>query len=291
MPVQFRALRGKILAGAAALAVVLCAHGQAIAKTINKTTNTSKPRLAAAASLAAIQPSASAEAHVSPPHDALAGARLHPSIALKLPSGNSEPLHQFTIRAPEGTLWTKWHQLENDAARDIELVAACRAELHNCYSAPALRFIELVDLAQTRPGRDRLDLVNRMVNAAIRYTSDIAQHGVVDRWSSPLFSFGSERGDCEDYAIVKYFALRSAGMAASDLRILLVRDLVTHEYHAVVAARDDGQWLMLDNRHMSLLDSDDTRQLQPLFAINDHGVRVFATRNAGSSDIAPATAD
>ncbi len=286
MPVQFRALRGKILAGAVALAVVLCAHNQAIART-----NTNKSGSAAATSLAPILPSASAEAHVSHPHDGLDGARLNSSIALQLPSGNSEPFHQFTLRAPEGALWTKWHQVENDTARDIELVAACRAEPHNCYSAPALRFIELVDLAQTRTGRDRLDLVNRMVNAAIRYTSDVVQHGVVDRWSSPLVSFASERGDCEDYAIVKYFTLRSAGMAARDLRILLVRDLVTQEYHAVVAARDDGQWLMLDNRRMSLLDSDDTRQLQLLFAINDHGVRVFATRYAGSRDVAPATAD
>lgn len=286
MPVQFQAAKAKILAGAVALAVVLCAHGQATAKT-----TTNKPRSAAATSLAAILPSASVEAQVSPPRDGLGGARLHSSIALRLPSLNSEPFYQSTIRAPEGALWTKWHQAENDAARDIELVAACRAELHNCYSAPALRFIELVDMAQTRSGRDRLDLVNRMVNTTIRYTSDIAQHGVVDLWSSPLVSFASERGDCEDYAIAKYFILRSAGMATSDLRLLLVRDLVTREYHAVLAARDDGQWLMLDNRRMTLLDSDDTRQLQLLFAINDHGVRIFTTRYAGGSDIAPATAD
>ena len=45
--------------------------------------------------------------------------------------------------------------------------------------------------------------------------SDLAQWGVIDRWSAPLETFTTGRGDCEDYAIAKYVALTAAGVAAA----------------------------------------------------------------------------
>ena len=54
-------------------------------------------------------------------------------------------------------------------------------------------------------------MINRDINMAIRPTSDLAQWGVTDRWSAPLATLASGRGDCEDYAIAKYVALREAG--------------------------------------------------------------------------------
>jgi predicted transglutaminase-like cysteine proteinase len=44
--------------------------------------------------------------------------------------------------------------------------------------------------------------------------SDLAQYGVTELWASPLTTFAAGAGDCEDYAIAKYVALRQAGMAA-----------------------------------------------------------------------------
>ena len=45
--------------------------------------------------------------------------------------------------------------------------------------------------------------------------------------------------------------LAGCGIAADDLRILIVRDTARGEDHAVVAARLDGSWLTLDNRRMA----------------------------------------
>jgi predicted transglutaminase-like cysteine proteinase len=216
-------------------------------------------------------------------------ASTRPSATMMPTSPTDDPFDQQTLGAPEGALWTKWRRVQADAARDLELAAECRAELADCYSAPALRFIELVEGAKARSGRDRLDQVNQAINAAIRYTTDLSQHGAIDLWSSPLASLASGRGDCEDYAIAKYFVLRAAGIAANDLRMVLVRDLDTREYHAVVAVRQDAGWLVLDNRRMTLLDSEAVQRLQPLFAVNDQGVQMFAVGYAGGSQIAPAT--
>ena len=75
--------------------------------------------------------------------------------------------------------------------------------------------------------------------------SDLAQYGEIDVWTSPLVTFDRGAGDCEDYAIAKFIALRQAGIAADDLRIVIMRDTIRGEDHAVAAARLDGHWLML----------------------------------------------
>ena len=72
--------------------------------------------------------------------------------------------------------------------------------------------------------------------------SDLAQWGVIDRWSTPLETFATRHGDCEDYAIAKCVALRQAGVDDEDLRLIIVRDLVVGgENHAVLAARWSGK--------------------------------------------------
>ena len=146
-------------------------------------------------------------------------------------------------------------------------------------------------------GREKLDSVNRLVNSAIRYTSDLEQHGVADLWSAPLATFASGRGDCEDYAIAKYVLLRESGVAVEDLRLLLVRDTSIRQDHAVLAVRQDGRWLILDNRWTATLPSSEVRHFMPLFAIDHRGVELFAARyearlsHASEIDVAAATTE
>jgi len=187
----------------------------------------------------------------------------------------SEPFGMFAFRAPEGVLWTKWRAVAADIAKDAETMTQCRASVASCTPA-ATRFIAVIDEARNHDGRARLDAVNRAVNDAIRYTSDMEQHGVADLWSAPLASFASGRGDCEDYAIAKYVALRDSGVAGEDMRVLLVRDMAVREDHAVLAAREGGRWIVLDNRGMALSEDNDLRNLMPLFAIGQEGVKLFA---------------
>ena len=56
--------------------------------------------------------------------------------------------------------------------------------------------------------------------------SDQALYGEIDFWASPLATLGRGAGDCEDYAIAKFVALRLAGMSADDLRIVIMRDTI-----------------------------------------------------------------
>jgi predicted transglutaminase-like cysteine proteinase len=187
----------------------------------------------------------------------------------------TEPFGMFAFRAPEGILWTKWRGVAADIAKDSETMAQCRATPAQCAPAAA-RFVAVIDEARKQDGRARIEAVNRAVNDAIRYTSDMEQHGVVDLWSAPLASFAAGRGDCEDYAIAKYVALRESGVAVEDMRVLLVRDLAVREDHAVLAVRQEGRWMVLDNRGMALSEDNELRNLMPLFAIDQEGVKLFA---------------
>jgi predicted transglutaminase-like cysteine proteinase len=188
---------------------------------------------------------------------------------------NNEPFHRWTVTAPIGPLWIKWRALEDGLTSDTEAISRCRSEPLSC-PAPVARFVSIVDEARATQGRRRLGLVNRAINLAIRYVSDLSQHGVPDLWSSPLSSMTSGQGDCEDYAIAKYLALREAGVPASDLRLLLGHSKAGSDMHAVLAAREDGRWIILDNRHMALVEDRDVPDLLPLVVLDDGGVRKFA---------------
>jgi predicted transglutaminase-like cysteine proteinase len=185
----------------------------------------------------------------------------------------AEPFGRMTSTAPAGPLWIKWRGLDDGFAKDEEAVAQCRTDESSCAPAAA-RLVALIDEARTLSGRRRLAIVNRAINLSIAYTSDEWQFGRGDVWSNPVATFTSGRGDCEDYAIAKMFALRAAGIPAQDMRLLVAR-LRGGEAHAVLAVRDDGHWLILDNRSMRLVEDTRSSDLMPLFALDAGGVREF----------------
>ena len=206
-----------------------------------------------------------------------------------------EPFGLFTFRAPEGMLWRKWRNIEADMAREQLTLNRCRTDAEAC-PPHAAQFLRVIGAVNTKSGRARLEEANRAVNMAIRYVSDYSQHGEADRWSAPLASFATAKGDCVDYAIAKYVALREAGVARENLQLVLVRDRAVRQDHAVLAARLDDRWLILDNRQSLLIEDSNASSFTPLFAINHDGVHLFAAPYArralpdGQRAAAPAAA-
>ena len=152
-----------------------------------------------------------------------------------------------------------------------------------------LRFdcLPLSTKARAREGRARLGEINRAINLAIRPMSDLAQYGQIDFWSSPLVTFAHGAGDCEDYAIANFTALRLAGVAADDLRIVIMHDTISGEDHAVAAARLEGHWLTLDNRRMAMVEDVYVRNYRPTFVIDQSGVRQYVDMSLQARAIDP----
>jgi predicted transglutaminase-like cysteine proteinase len=188
----------------------------------------------------------------------------------------NEPFGLFTFRAPEGVLWRKWRAVKADIDADLRQVENCKANSADCSDA-ARRFLLIADEVRTRSGAARIETANRLINTAIRYMSDLAQHATIDVWSGPLASLGTGRGDCEDYAIAKYVVLREAGVPEQDLRVLLVRDRNVREDHAVLAIRNGEAWTVLDNRSSALAPDNELRHFKPLYALDNGGVNLFAS--------------
>jgi predicted transglutaminase-like cysteine proteinase len=187
----------------------------------------------------------------------------------------TEPFGLFAFRAPEGLPSRKWRGLQSDIIKEEKVLERCRADAGDCPSYAA-QFLRLINAIKSKSGRSQLEEANRGVNAAIRFVSDYAQYGEADRWSAPLATFATAKGDCEDYAFAKYVALRAAGFPSDDLRVIMGRDRTVRQDHAVLAARLDGRWLILDSQRAELIEDSRVPDLTPVFAIDHRGVLLLA---------------
>jgi predicted transglutaminase-like cysteine proteinase len=212
------------------------------------------------------------------------------SSAPDLAERTAEPFGLAAAPLQGGGLHQKWLGVQRRLDDELVQLALCDGDRDGCVSPPALQFLAIVDAAKAREGRARLGEINRAINLAIRPASDLAQYGEIDVWTSPLVTFSRGAGDCEDYAIAKFVALRLAGVAQEDLRIVIVHDPVRREDHAVAAAKLDGHWLTLDNRRMAMVEDIAVRNDRPTFVIDHDGVRRYeaAPLLAGRPERGPA---
>src|SRR5262245_13813900 len=202
---------------------------------------------------------------------------------IRLTIEHDEPFGLTAFVQFQGLLWTQWRKVEADTDQEMLSLRKCIADQSQCTEGAA-QFGAIVVSARQRMGRARLELVHRLVNLAIRYKSDDEQWGVPDLWSSPLSTFGTGFGDCEDYVIAKYMALRESGVADKDLRMVLGYDKGRRSGHAVLAVRNDGDWLVLDHLAPRPLPAADLTGFVPLFSLNAHGVRDYRTNPTGADD-------
>jgi predicted transglutaminase-like cysteine proteinase len=186
----------------------------------------------------------------------------------------AEPFGLDAVPVATGDLLAKWRSVEADIRAESEILAQCRENTAHCPSA-ARTFLAIIAEGRVHTGRARIGVINRAINLSIRPLSDFAQWGVEDRWTAPLATLTTGLGDCEDYAVAKYVALREAGVAAEDVQVIIVHDLAADARHAVVAVHLEGRWIILDNRRMALADDKEMRRMIPLFGLDHDGLKQF----------------
>ena len=100
------------------------------------------------------------------------------------------------------------------------------------------------------------------------YILDIERFGVSDYWASPE-EFLTLSGDCEDYSIVKYFALKQLRFDGRDMRIVVVKDRIRNVGHAVLAVYLDDTAYILDNLSNLVLPHDKYNHYLPQYSVNE----------------------
>lgn len=125
----------------------------------------------------------------------------------------------------------------------------------------------------------RLDLINEFFNRRIQFAQDIDVWGQLDYWASPLELLDKGRGDCEDYAIAKYFSLLALGVPVAKLRLVYVRAQIggvhgVYQAHMVLAyyAAAGAEPLILDSLITELRSASRRPDLVPVFSFNSEGL-------------------
>jgi predicted transglutaminase-like cysteine proteinase len=108
--------------------------------------------------------------------------------------------------------------------------------------------------------------VNDMLNEK-RYILDSSNYGQTDYWATPV-EFMRRGGDCEDYAIAKYTALRALGVPENRLRLLILQDMKKNIPHAILVVYTDQGPLLLDNQIKTAIRADKVSHYKPIFSIN-----------------------
>jgi predicted transglutaminase-like cysteine proteinase len=180
-----------------------------------------------------------------------------------------------------GGVAAKWRAVEFDIHAEQHVLAACLAG--GACPVAAQGLLDITAEGAGHLGLARVGLINRAVDLAIAPASDEAQWGVADHWSPPFETLRTHRGDCEDYAIVKYVALLGAGLSRDDVKIVILRNLLPNEDHAVVAARVDGKWLILDNRRLALVRDTEMVRSIPRFVLDEDGARRLVESKSGQT--------
>jgi len=129
------------------------------------------------------------------------------------------------------------------------------------------RWVALRDKVKDAPLREKAMEVNRFFNQW-PYISDMELWGLEDYWTTPRV-FIEKSGDCEEYAITKYYALRALGVPAEFLRIAAVRDTIRNLGHAVLVVFMDGDAYVLDNLTNLVLSHRRLTHYAPQFSINE----------------------
>lgn len=133
-------------------------------------------------------------------------------------------------------------------------------------SANATRWLQQLDSVRGQPQAAQLTAVNRIVNEN-RYRSD-AQ----DTWSTPL-EFFDHQGDCEDFVIAKMVSLERLGFDPSRMRMLIVKDSISGQPHALLAVDMPDATYILDNQSQLVLKHDEIKVngrhvYEPMFGLS-----------------------
>lgn len=185
-------------------------------------------------------------------------------VALLAPAGCAKtPVPEPSYRLPADDL-PKWARVRDAENLDPSFTANGLAMPD---AARAAEWRRLCKSLPTASDMEKLVAVTRFFNKW-PYTRDEALWGVDDYWALPR-EFALWSGDCEDYAITKFYALRHVGIPAARMRIAAVWNTKRGEGHAVLLVRVENIEYVLDNFTDKVLPKEAVTHYDPVFYVNE----------------------
>lgn len=189
------------------------------------------------------------------------------------PSAHCQTMYSFETTedffAPAAD-WPAWQDTLDRHYSERETIKQCLGDEEACTRRlKGLRHVLLKgpDLSPEQ----QIRLVNRYINRQ-RYKDDrvSSQSAAGNQWET-LTEFLHNGGDCEDFAVAKYFILREFGVDAEDMRIVIGSEPQRATHHAMLAIRfDEGVWLLENDNTIHRNGYQDMNRF--VYAINERGI-------------------
>lgn len=162
------------------------------------------------------------------------------SAAMPLKHARTEPVENLPM----------WRDFSARQSRSIEELSTCLQDQAKCASKEIERWAKLVNDLRPQNKLRQIITVNRWFNR-LPYKHDEYAYNTLDYWADTQ-ELLQKKGDCEDYALSKYYTLRSLGFTPEELKVVVVYDNITYTNHAVLMVYTNGTRYMLD------INADDT---------------------------------
>ena len=161
----------------------------------------------------------------------------------------------------------QWARVLSKVKTERKLFHACLKNQAACTTPGLKSWREVHAAASGKPELEQLKIVNAFFNRW-PYKIDLELYGVREFWATPQ-EFMKRSGDCEDYAIAKFFALRDLGYANEQLRIVILMDRIRRIGHAVLAVYAIGDILILDSLTDLIFSHKKYRHYVPQYSMNE----------------------
>jgi predicted transglutaminase-like cysteine proteinase len=182
----------------------------------------------------------------------------------------------------------QWLIADDFAIRLTENVIASAERKYGAEARQRLvAWMRLITDNRKKSETEKLKLANDFFNLT-PFVADEAHWGRRDYWATPVEMLASGGGDCEDYAIGKYFSLLALGVGMDKLRITYVKAQSLppgDQAHMVLTyyIRPDAVPLVLDNIVKEIRPASARTDLVPVYSFNGDGLWLAKERGAGRS--------
>lgn len=139
---------------------------------------------------------------------------------------------------------------------------------------------KLLQDSNGQPVQAKIRRVNDFFNRRVKFVDDQAIWSQSDYWATPMETLGKGAGDCEDFAIAKYFTLLVLGVPNETLRLVYVQARLGGVHSSITQAHmvlafypvAEAEPLILDNLINDLQPASRRPDLQPVFSFNSVGI-------------------
>jgi len=130
---------------------------------------------------------------------------------------------------------------------------------------------------------EKLEKVNSFFNK-LTFVSDAIHWQKNDYWATPIEFLASDGGDCEDFALAKYFTLKVLGVPEKKMHLTYVKAWKLNQSHMVVTYYETpaAEPLVLDNLINAIEPGSKRTDLLPVYSFNGTGLWLAQERGRGN---------